>query len=412
MKTSILLTLLSLIVFNANRLFAADRVVQHNGPAGTYASITAAVTAAADGDIIIVNNRQDALPWVEDLTINKSLTFVSAVDNIQWWMEGNISIATAEGRNVTIVGMKNPSSWGQITKTGANPVSRTLLNITYSEIGGDITMISGVNLYLGSSKARNVSFSYGKIIGNDLYSLSCSPDAVATEDVNLIIGNRIGYNIGTPTNAFTTTSTSQYLFFSNNLAKANEYGILISALKSGTVPNRIVNSVAITISWLNSALYIGQASGQLLVDNSMLCGNYGNSYNSGSGVKSSGSVATSLTTFTYNIYYNPSGSLAGTISLNSAQGNLASSAVNSTLINSSGLPTSGTVQVNAGSPMNEYLDLDLTRNDVGVYGGSYSHTNFLPFMSNTESSRVNYMNTPRVVNQGGTVNVQVIGYDK
>ena len=411
MRTTRLLSLICLIFSSVNLLFAADRVVQHNGPVGTYGSISAAITAAADGDNIVINNRTDALPWTENLTINKTLTFVSAVDNVQWLLDGTISIVTAEGRVITIVGMKNMAPLGHITKTGAVPVNRTKLNITYSEIVGNITTVSGVDLFLGSSKAGVVTFSYGKLIGNELNSAVCNTDANASEDVTLIIGNRVGTIGSLPITAFEINTTSHYLNFSNNLVHGLYNGVYITSLKSGASASSITNCVLTTsTSSGGSALYIGQSSGNLNVDNSMLCGNFVQSNPGACGVRAANNGGT-LTNFTYNLYYSPGGTC---LTLNAVQGNVLLWDVEKDNINTlTGLPiNSWTGYVNAGSPMNTFLDLDLTRNDIGVYGGSYSLDNFMPFMNNTESSRVIYVNTPRIVNQGTTMSVQAIGYDK
>lgn len=413
MRTTRLLSLICLILSSAN-LFAADRIVQHNGPAGTYGSISAAITAAADGDNIVINNRTDASPWTEDLTINKTLTFVSAVDNVQWLLDGTISIVTAEGRVITMVGMKNSANYGHITKTGAIPANRTKLNITYSEMLGNITLISGVDLFLGSSKAGTVTFSYGKVIGNELSTVICNTDANASDDVNLIIGNRIGAT-GTvpPIQGFYTNTTSHYINFSNNLVRGSSDAVYIAALKSGSSSSSIANCVIATtaVNQNTASLYLAQTIGNLNVDNSIICGNYYQNFQSSCSIKTENNGGT-LTNFTYNLYFIPQGS-SNCFSLNTSQGNIFTSTAEKDNINmTTGLPNSGTEYINSGSPMNEFLDLDLTRNDIGVYGGSYSFNNFMPFVNNTESSRVIYVNTPRVVNQGTTMNVQAIGYDK
>lgn len=413
MKKIHLLAILSILIFSSNHLLAADRVVQQAGPVGTYASITAAITAAVDGDNIVVNNRSDGLPWLENISINKSLTFVSAVDNIQWWMEGNVTINMAEGRTITIVGMRNTS--GSFTKTGTTPVNRTVLNILYSDITGNITMGSGINLYLGSSKANDVSYTFGKIYGNDLRSISLTADAASTEDVNQIIGNRIGVHSAAGT-AVSITTSNQYLYYSNNYSKGSITACGINTLRNGAITNRLINSTFVSSSTSSNAngytgLGVYHTAGSLTVENCVLAGNYNTSTTGGSGVVI-GSSSASLTTCTYNMYYNPfQGGGYGTV-LSSSLNNFSNGYASQSYIGTDGGFTSGTSHIDAGNPSNFNLDLDLTRNDIGVYGGSYSMANFLPLLNNTESSRVNYMSTPRVVNQGGTVNVSVIGYDK
>ena len=74
----------ALFLISTGFLSAADLIVQQNGPVGTYSTITSAVAAANDGDQILINNRTDLLPWQENITVNKSLSFLRAVDNVKF----------------------------------------------------------------------------------------------------------------------------------------------------------------------------------------------------------------------------------------------------------------------------------------------------------------------------------------
>ena len=65
--------------------------------------------------------------------------------------------------------------------------------------------------------------------------------------------------------------------------------------------------------------------------------------------------------------------------------------------------------INAGDPDPRYLDLDLTTNDVGCYGGSNSRANFTTPMG---SAVVGFMQAPRVVSQGDAVNINAVGFDR
>ena len=415
MKTKNLLALLALLFLGSNPLFATDRIVQQNGPAGTFSSISSAITAAVDGDIIVINNRTDGTAWTEDLTINKSLTLISAADNVQWWMNGAVSFTQAEGRVISLIGMKNTTTSGTINKTGTTPVNRMQINIVHSDISANISL-TNVNLYLASSVVTGtVNFSYGKIIGSEFNkTITMSADATATEDVNLVIGNKMvagsvsGY-------CFYANSTTQYLQFSNNYARGStgsaNAAVAVVALKSGAVGNRITNCsmvCAFTGSTGSAALalYVAQNTGTLAVENCIISGNYVSASNGGNAFLVQ-SWASSLTTFTYNMYYNP---FSGT-TLSTLQGNIQNTSLLSTNFTTDGAYTGGSY-INLGNPGNTYLDLDLTRNDIGAYGGSYSLENFLPIMSNPQSSRVNLVTGPRVVNQGGIVTIQAIGFDK
>lgn len=415
MRTKILLSLICLTFFYTNLLFATDRVVQHNGPAGTYGTISAAIAAANDGDNIVINNRQDGLPWQENISINKSLTLVSAVDNVRWWMEGDVTIALAAGRTVTIVGLRNTLASAYVLHSGSAPMNSTNLNILNSDIAGAI-LVNASNFYLGSSKVGSqVQFTFGKIIGNEIRILTCNNSNNPTEDVNMIIGNKMG-SWSASGSGFEHNSTSQYLFFSNNLvcgfSAAN--AAYIAALKSGTGSNRIVNNNFISSSTGSSptatfALSVAHTSGQLALENNIICGNTASGTTGSNAVKIS-SAASPLTNCTYNLYYN---NYSGGTTLSSSLNNVSSSLARYDNVNTAtGNLISGTLHINTGNMSNAYLDLDLTRNDIGMYGGSYSMENFLPYITGSESSRVNYVNTPRIVGQGGTINVQAIGFDK
>jgi hypothetical protein len=71
--------------------------------------------------------------------------------------------------------------------------------------------------------------------------------------------------------------------------------------------------------------------------------------------------------------------------------------------------TPGSPLIDAGDPDPRYLDLDLTRNDLGCYGGSNSRANFTTPMG---SAVVGFMQAPRVVAQGDAVNINAIGFDR
>lgn len=398
-------------LFASFNLFSIDRIVQQNGPVGTYASVGAAVTAAVDGDQIIINNRTDLLPWVENISINKSLTFLCATDNTPFWVEGNYTITMADNRSVTFNGMRNTN--GSIFQTGTIPVFRTNVTIVQSEIVGNLNFGIGVNLLLSNTRSRMVYYTYGKIYGNDLQNLILTSDATS-EDVNQIVGNRIGYLYAASGSSVSISNNTQYLFFSNNFcynATTND-AMSVLSLKTGAVGNRIVNCTF----WQNSSnqnpsfsasavgLRLAASTGTLTVENCSMGGFYNSSTTGSNGLIQTAGVAN--TTLTYNMFHNM---FTGGTAPSTTLGNFSSSAA-SYNVNADG-SSSSAVTVNAGNPLNDYLDLDLSRNDIGCFGGSYSRENFWP-MVNTQSSRVIFVTTPRVVNQGGTVNMTGTGIDE
>lgn len=402
------------VVLTSFYSFSIDRIVQQNGPVGTYASIGAAVTAAVDGDQIIINNRTDLLPWIENITISKSLTFLCATDNTQFWVEGNYTIAMADNRNVVINGMRNTN--GSFALSGSTPIFRTNVSIVQSEIVGNVAFTaSGVNLLLSNTKASIVQFTFGRILGCDLRNLVLFSDATASDDVVQIVGNRVGYAYTPSGNSVSLQSNTQYLFFSNNFCynTNSDDALSITALKAGPIGNRVLNCTMIQLGTNENPSFSGSAvafrinvsNGALLtVENSSFGGYYSTASIGANGFLQQNGAGT--TTLTYNMHYNQYGS--GTTP-SATLGNFSSSAATYN-VNADG-SSSSAVTVNAGNPLNDYLDLDLSRNDIGCFGGSYSRENFWP-MVNTQSSRVLYVTTPRIVNQGGTVNMTGTGVDE
>jgi hypothetical protein len=414
MKASIL-TLLSLI-FCAGHLFATDRIVQQNGPAGTFSSISAAITAAVDGDVVVINNRTDGTAWTESLTINKSITLISASDNTQWWMSGSVTFTLQANRVISLIGMRNTLTGATIGKSGTvpNAANRMAVSIVNSEIAANISL-TNVNLYLASCKITGtVVFSFGKILGCDINkTVTMNSDDSYSEDVNLVIGNKL-MNTAISGTTFTANSLTQYLYFSNNFVRGNTTSPAFRTLelKAGAVGNRITNCTILyeytgsTGSAL-TALSLSHNTGTLAVENNIITGNYFSATTGGNGILVQ-SWASSSTTFTYNMYNNPH---SGGTNLNTALFNFENTSLSTTNFTVDGV-YSGGGHVNAGNPGNTYLDLNLTRNDIGAYGGSYSLENFLPVLNGPQSSRVNLITGPRVVNQGGNVTIEAIGFDK
>src|SRR5689334_3359014 len=86
---------------------ATDRIVEEFGISPTYPNITSAVTAAVDGDRIVIKNRAGNIPWIEDITVDKNLQFLSFTNDDFFYVQGTYTINAATGRKVTIIGMRN-----------------------------------------------------------------------------------------------------------------------------------------------------------------------------------------------------------------------------------------------------------------------------------------------------------------
>ncbi|MDZ4822720.1 MAG: hypothetical protein SH856_04615, partial [Flavobacteriales bacterium] len=75
-----------------------------------------------------------------------------------------------------------------------------------------------------------------------------------------------------------------------------------------------------------------------------------------------------------------------------------------------GAATSGS-PINGGNPDFGHYDLDLTANDAGTGGGSYTMTQFHPIVY-TPGSRTAFVIAPRRVVVGQTISIQAEGFDK
>ncbi len=377
---------------------AADLIVQESGPVGTYASIGAAVAASTDGDRIIINNTTTGFPWAEDITINKSLTFLSAVDNQRFVVQGNYSIQHAPGREVTIIGMDNVS--GTISSIANGGTSRTIVNMMWCRIAaGNVSLNHDYfELNLASSEVLgggDVLFRYGKVIGNqfDGGDISINTDALAGIDSVHIVGNaglqRVSCN-----------TTSHYLYVSNNaiMTTSGVDGVGVNSLKVGTGINVIRNN---SIRTNYSGIYIQNGvSGRLLIYNNILVDYSTADY----GIRNSSNSLTSLVV-SYNFLDNSfdNGSIFG---FTDDGTNTTSSSVN---LNSDG-SSSWTGTVDGGNPGTADYDLDLTRNDPGAYGGSYSLDNFFPI--DGTSSKVYYLTMPSEILVGGSNAVTGYSFDR
>ncbi|MFA5782292.1 MAG: hypothetical protein WC868_08485 [Bacteroidales bacterium] len=385
---------------------ATDLVVQENGPVGTYASISAAITAAVDGDRIIINNRPGGLYWAEDLTINKSLQFLSYADTIRFKYQGTVTITPAVGREITIIGMEN--NIGSIIASVNSPAgTRTKVNIfncllTAGSINFDYNYFD-INLVSNILNGGNVTIRYGKLIGNMITTAGSTngviinTDAIASNDSIQIIGNKIystSYSISLNTSA-------QYFFVSNNLLKNTTSTVLIfvGAIKTASGLNSILNNSfygfsdiylsgisGYRLEILNNVAYTTNSGYYFLYFNGGTVGTINASYNymhsNLSFSSSTGYTNNGTNVFSTNVTYSNS----------------------TTLINSGSSPA-----INGAHPGKFYYDLDLTRGDAGCYGSSWTLNNFFPISG---SSRVYMITSPRAAISGSIINIKADGFDR
>lgn len=375
---------------------AADLNVRPTGAGGAYTTVSAAITAAANGDRIIIQPRTDGSAYVENLTINKSLTFVSETNYNKYFIRGTVSITPAAGRVVTISGLSSGNfTIYNVSVATATTGGRTTLNLYNCYLNNvDATQANTTTNISGCTVSGYVFFSHGRATGNNVQSINAynsSADSVlATTDVE-IIGNAASFGI---TNQQTSYAFKMYNNFASSMNVYNS--------KPGT-SNEIVNNTIYQPNGGDVApIYItgngnpGSGGNVAIMNNAI----------SFAVAQTNACIQTdgiATVTATYNVSTNAFVT-EGTITQSNNTG-----AVNMNFNNTAYTVTGG--NVNAGNPAVAYTDLDLTRNDAGHYGGSNSWSNYFP-ADNGGKPQVNYLVTPRAILSTSTLNVTGSAYSK
>jgi len=378
----------------ANLTSAADLYVRENGANGAYSTITAAITASVNGDRIIIKPKTGGAAYVENLTINKSLTFVSETNFTKYTLQGSIAVTPLAGRIVTIHNLIA----GNVTVSAATTGGRTTLNIFNSNMGYiDAARANTTTNLSGCTVENETGISHGRCTGNRFSSLFIAngddpaDTSLAADDIE-IIANVATYGI--------SNSQKNYTFkFLNNYLTQGSFSIW--AVKNGST-NEITNNVADTRT--NGGGQYGEG-----ITINLTQGNTGNIsiYNN---ILTSGN---DYVIYNYNTYATVSAynNLSAVPFLLFNVANQGSNIQGSLVINPTAYTITG-ANINAGATATEYTDLDLTRNDIGNFGGSNSWSNYWPANVGNKP-QINYLSTPRTINVGtSTLNVTGSGYSK
>ena len=410
MKKSLLLSLLIFIGILAK---ANDLVVEENGISPSYSSIAAAVAAANTGDRIFIKNKAGNLPWLENITITKSLSFLAFQYDTFFVVQGQYTISPSVADTVTIIGMINLN--GSISATAAAPAgSRSAVRVLNSQfnVGGiyfgynnyDV-MVEGCNLASGY-----ILYAHGSIIGNQIYNsngnyaIEVIAESSNTSDTSYIMGNKITSEASSNQYGIYWASSTMCFDIRNNYIQAAYYGLYINPTTSNAVINKVYNntiSIANSGQSINYGIYIASSSGsQVDIQNNVIDRNDAVNYTYYGIYTSNGGTLT----LTYNYVddgfsYPISGS--STVNLN----NVTNTAIS---LNTNGT-TVGGVGVNGGNPGTSFYDIDLSVNDAGCYGGSFTLNNYSQFSNYPTTWLTNYQFNAR---SGNTLNIKANSYSK
>jgi hypothetical protein len=261
-----------------------------------------------------------------------------------------------------------------------------------------------------------VTLQFGRVIGNvitasnNVGSITINTDASVSNptDTLMIIGNKIQqFSSGSGASGVYWNSTSQYFNISNNfitLTYGSNYvniGVYVLASKTGTGTNIIDNNTIQKVSstYVAYGIYsVGNATSNTEIQNNLILA-----------LTYSGTITTS--SGNQSVHYN-----LGTIGTSGYWTGFTNDGTNAALLNTT-IDANGKITnlasnaINGGTPDSAYVDINLTRNDCGAYGGSFTLDNFFPQSSN-DWSRVFFVQAPRRVMVNGTINVRADGYDK
>lgn len=436
------LTFTFLFSFVSVLAFATDLFVKEFGGGGAYSNISDAIAAASSGDRILIVPKSGSAPYIENLTINKQLQFLSATNGSMFTVQGNITIGANLPTNSHIVFDGMQISIGNITIAGTsstNPISVTIVNCSLNS--GVVTLTKNINATIANSSisvpvglttSPAVQFSKGKFLGNvvsaEVVGISVIDD-IASLDSTFIVGNRISLvnsTGNTGQKGIYWNNNTQFFYISNNFVNST----LVSYLGTITVyalidiykakdgnnaseSNNILNNTlryAASPSSNSNISFIGISSSSSLssytnIFNNLIQFPYGTSSARCNALRVSGSPQVSYNILNCATQFN---STYNNVPAPIGPGNATIPGIVS--LTSNGCPVS--TLVNAGHPDPVFSDLDLTRNDIGPCGGSYNITTNFHTNGPAGSARVHWLQAPRRVLQGATLDIQAEGHDR
>ncbi|MCF6131703.1 hypothetical protein [Flavobacterium wongokense] len=394
---------------------ATDLYVRDLGAGGAYPTISAAITAAVDGDRIIIKPKIGNAPYLETVTINKSLTFLSENNFAKYYVKGAISIVPAVGRVVTINNMYAFQS-DIVTSTTTLAGGRATVNIINCTVDGGLTLdnTQRVTANIFSSRCSGIArIVHGKVTGSFVEHLRIYEDAapLATTDIS-IIGNEMPSGCIYDSTDYAFAFTNNDVAYTTSVAASGNsnlvlYGFDIAHMKVGStnnvLNNRIYNETSgVTQTNRYAALYCeATESCVLYVANNILVNlsvNGGQDYALTAFNPTPTVVAVNNFSTKNMVFYG----------VDTQADNISNGTYDFDFNNN--ISTGGIV--NTGINDDEYADIDLSRNDIGIFGGSNSWVNFYPPNAGNRP-RVTYLNTPRRIYNGTTaMPVEATGISK
>ncbi len=361
---------------------ATDRVVSATG---MYNTISSAIAASSDGDRVLV----EPGTYAGNLYIDKSISILPNQEGGRYTVTGSWVriIPGPTPRTITICGLRMTTGLFHTYNSGTGRLHLRLLDCVLN--GADFSSAPSqyIELYRDSISGK-LTMINGRIVGNTLgggtnsgallqvNGGSSQPDALE------IIGNIfLPTNNGANTPYILDVNFDREFHIENNFLANNTTTasfLRVQGTNQPGTPDCTVNSNTFyrSVSSSLTVIYSLMTTANVDLVNNVSIGNTG-----------------TFIDWQFRTGKTSANLLAAPSWINTATGQ----------------PTVGSPLINAGDPDPRYLDLDLTTNDVGCYGGSNSRANFTTAMG---SAVVGFMQAPRVVAQGDAVNINAVGFDR
>lgn len=395
--------------------FATDRIVEEFGTAPTYPSINAALAAAEDGDRIIIKNRAGDIPWIENITVNKSLEFLNYADNGFFVVQGDWTITPADGRKVVIKGMRNTS--GSITGNSGTGIGGTVLKVLDGQfVNGSIVLNTDAfraDIVGNELQAGRVRITLGNVVGNRITTtlgaecIRVTPITTTFQgDTCAIIGNMVdNQNTAAIWEGIYVKGEAQVYHIRNNWVRHGWMGIELQGGNTQGIANLVQNNSIENRSGGSGTRYgisiaLTPANSIWEIMNNAIGTKYSGTnrgINKDSGIN--GQV---------NVYYNH---VAPTMTISTDFTFVGNNTTDQPLtFNADGTFNNAPAAVDGGNPAAPFYDLDLTTGDAGAYGGSYTLDNFFPL--HTGAARVYMTGHPFNLRAGATLRVRANAWDR
>ncbi|MBK8808156.1 MAG: hypothetical protein IPO21_16635 [Bacteroidales bacterium] len=429
------ITKLMLVAFLAglhSQLFANDLIVAENGAGGAYSSITDALAASVDGDRIFITPKSGGAAYAEDLNLDKSIQLLSNKEGEFFTIQGEITVTPEIARKITIIGMRNLQ--GSITSTVASPEGEpcevNIMNCDF-KLGNILFDVDYFKMTIASNLIKGkVIIRNGKIIGNSIsnkengISVTVNSDLNISNDTILVVANKINNSYLTVGSTYNygiyIKTTSHFFMISNNFVKYEYgsyyawpttyyygYGIFVENAKNASNgKNTILNNTLYREETANIGgnlwgIYVSSIPADASVDivNNLIVANASMPINEGIiSYSNTGIVASN-----YNFFSNV------TTAFKDAVDDGTNKIDSNTLVDNEGKLAANSDAIDGGNPDSVYYDIDLTRANVGVYGGSFTLDNFFPI---TGAARVYFVQAPRRVIIGNTIKIKAEAFDR